>query len=71
MNQEPPWTPELFDLLLGWLDPDRERAADRYLKIQIRLIKIFTCRGCGDPEGLADITIGRVMSRVKRNIADI
>jgi hypothetical protein len=39
-------TQELFDTLLGWLDPDRERAGDKYETVRIRLIKVFTCRGC-------------------------
>lgn len=57
-------TQEPFDLLLAWLDPDREKAGEKYEKIRIRLIKIFTCRSCIDAEGLADRTINRVSSRV-------
>lgn len=62
MNDGP--TQGSFNLLLAWLDPDREKAGEKYEKIRIRLIKIFTCRGCVDAEDLADKAIGRVESRV-------
>ena len=52
-------TQELFDTLLDWLDPDRERAGHRYETIRLRLIKIFTSRGCPEAEELADETINR------------
>ena len=57
-------TQEGFDVLLGWLDPDRERAGSRYEAIRLRLIKIFTCRGCAEAEDLADETINRVAAKV-------
>ncbi len=57
-------TQDLFDKLLRWLDPDRERAAIKYEQIRTRLIKIFTCRGCFDAEELADETINRVASKI-------
>lgn len=53
-----------FDAMLAWLDPDRERAGTKYETIRLRLIKIFTCRGCSEPEELADETINRVASKV-------
>jgi hypothetical protein len=40
-------TQELFDPLLDWLDPDRERAGHKYETIRLKLIKIFTSRGDG------------------------
>jgi RNA polymerase sigma factor (sigma-70 family) len=58
-------TQESFDALLAWLDPNRERAAERYEDIRSRLIKLFTCRGCYEPEDLADETINRVIKRLK------
>jgi DNA-directed RNA polymerase specialized sigma24 family protein len=60
------WAPtqDAFDGLLGWLDPNRERAGEKYETLRLRLIKIFTCRGCRDAEGLADETIDRVMAKV-------
>jgi DNA-directed RNA polymerase specialized sigma24 family protein len=57
-------TQDAFDSLLNWLDADRERAASRYETIRLRLIKIFTCRGCLEAEDLADETINRVTARV-------
>lgn len=57
-------TQESFDHLLGWLGPDREEAGQRYEEIRRSLIKIFTCRGCHEPEDLADETINRVISKL-------
>lgn len=57
-------TQEAFDSLLVWLNPDREQAGSRYEQIRLRLIKIFVCRGCGEPEELADETINRVIRRL-------
>jgi DNA-directed RNA polymerase specialized sigma24 family protein len=54
-KREPP-SPEAFDKLLRWLDPDRDKAANRYLIIQLRLIRIYAAKGCCDPEDLADET---------------
>src|SRR6185369_8016848 len=61
-------TQELFDTLLGWLDPDRERAGHRYETIRLKLIKIFTSRGCSEAEELADETINRVASKLSEII---
>lgn len=57
-------TQESFDALLAWLDPNREQAGKRYEEIRVRLIKIFACRGCYEPEDLADETINRVIKRL-------
>jgi len=56
--------PELFDSLLGWLDPVRDRAAEKYEKIRTSLVRLFASRGCIDADELADETINRVASRV-------
>ncbi len=56
---------EDFDALLDWLDSDREQAGVKYEQIRSSLIKIFTGRGCIDPEELADETINRVTRKVK------
>jgi DNA-directed RNA polymerase specialized sigma24 family protein len=56
---------EAFDALLAWLDSDREQAALKYEKIRRALIKIFTGRGCVEPEDLADETINRVTKKLK------
>jgi DNA-directed RNA polymerase specialized sigma24 family protein len=57
-------TQEQFDQLLDWLDPDRQKAAERYEWIRKRLIKIFVCRGSSTPEDLADRTINRVARKL-------
>lgn len=59
------FSPESFDALLAWLDPDREQAALKYEKIRSGLIKIFTGRACVEPEDLADETINRVARKLK------
>lgn len=64
MTREWEITQEAFDRLLAWLDPDRERAGLRYERIRLRLIKIFTCRGCCEAEDLADETIQRVTRKL-------
>lgn len=64
MNKDWILTQESFDALLAWLDPRREEAGQKYEFIRLRLIKIFTCRGCYEPEELADETINRVSKRL-------
>jgi DNA-directed RNA polymerase specialized sigma24 family protein len=65
MNKNWVLTQESFDALLDWLDPQREKAGQKYEDIRRRLIKIFTCRGCSEPEDLADETINRVTNKLK------
>ena len=36
-------TPEAFEKLLGWLDPDIEVAAEKYEKVRQKLMKLFKC----------------------------
>lgn len=64
MNKNWSLSQEDFDALLAWLDSDREQAGIKYEQIRSRLIKIFTGRGCVDPEELADETINRVTSKL-------
>lgn len=56
-------TKESFDLLLAWLDPDRDQAAKKYEEIRKTLIQIFTWRNLSEAEDLADETINRVARR--------
>jgi len=53
-----------FEALLAWLDPDRERAGDKYEDIRHSLINIFSWQGASDAEDLADETISRVINKV-------
>jgi RNA polymerase sigma factor (sigma-70 family) len=70
MNKDWILTQESFDALLAWLDPERDIAGQKYEEIRIRLIKLFTCRGCYDPEDLADETINRVTKKLKELESD-
>jgi DNA-directed RNA polymerase specialized sigma24 family protein len=65
MKQDTALTQSAFDSLLAWLDHDRDQAGKKYESIRLRLIKIFTCRGCGEAEDLADDTINRVTAKVE------
>jgi DNA-directed RNA polymerase specialized sigma24 family protein len=59
---------ESFEKLLTWLDSNREEAAAKYEGIRGRLIKYFTCNGCGDQaEDLGDETLDRVAKKLERN----
>lgn len=54
-----------FDRLLEWLDPERDRAGEKYESIRYALIELFDSWKCCDPEDLADETINRVAVRVE------
>lgn len=61
------WTPspEDFERLFSWLDPDdRERAGAKYEAIRRNLIQYFMWRGCHKAEELTDETINRVMEKL-------
>ena len=70
MNKSWVLTQESFDALLDWLGPDREQAGHKYEQIRTRLIKIFTSRGCSEPDLLADETINRVTKRLSEIQSD-
>ena len=53
-----------FDRMLVWLNPDREKAAQKYEAIRRRLVEIFASRRFPDAERLADDTIDRVILKV-------
>ena len=60
-------TEESFEKLLTWLDSNRGEAAAKYESIRLRLIKYFTCNGCGDQaEDLGDETFDRVARKLER-----
>jgi DNA-directed RNA polymerase specialized sigma24 family protein len=58
-----------FERMLLWLNPDREKAAQKYEQIRRRLIEIFASRRFLDAECLADNTIDRVILKVPQ-VAD-
>lgn len=53
-----------FDILLTWLDPNREKAWEKYQTILETLIKIFTWRGSRNAEDLAHEVINRVEQKM-------
>ena len=61
---------EPFDALLEWLDPDREKAGQRYEVIRAGLIRIFVSKGVSDAEYYTDEAIDRVMKRLPEIKAD-
>lgn len=58
-----------FDRLLAWLDPDCERAGERYEKIRLKLVRRFGRLGCDEPEQRANETIDRVAQTLAHVIA--
>jgi RNA polymerase sigma factor (sigma-70 family) len=57
-------TKEVFDKFLYWLDPDQERAGERYNRIHHKLCVFFAARGCTDVEDLADETVNRMARQI-------
>jgi len=55
---------DLFDALLEWLDPDREKAGERYETIHAGLVRIFVSKGVSDAGHAADEAMDRVMRRL-------
>ena len=53
-----------FDVLLAWLDPDRDLAAQKYETIRAGLSRIFIAKGFSDAEDLSDDVISRVCKRL-------
>jgi DNA-directed RNA polymerase specialized sigma24 family protein len=60
---------EAFEALLARLDPDSERAGERYEDVRLRLVKFFQWRQAVSPEDLADETIDRVSQRLRDDAA--
>lgn len=57
-------TREAFEHLLARLDPDRERAGEKYEALRQRLIKFFVWWGSEFPEDHADQTFDRVLRKI-------
>lgn len=62
-------TPEQLEALLRSLDPDRDKAGERYEEIRRRLIRFFEWRGCEHAEELTDETITRVARQLARDLS--
>ncbi len=68
MKRERGPTPEEFEKLLGWIDPDREAAGHKLQLILSRITKSFISRGCIDAETLTDEVSNRVAVRIDKVI---
>ena len=64
MAEQDTITREGFSQLLDWLDPDVDQAGSKYEVIRTRLTHMFSCRGCHEPELLADQTMDRVARKM-------
>src|ERR1700741_131841 len=64
MAQDSEIPTESLDEILVWLDPDREVAANLYVRLRTDLTNIFKWKGCVDPEGLTDEVFDRVGRKV-------
>ena len=62
--------PQKFELLLEWLNPVREEAAEKYEQIRQGLIIIFSSRGFANAEDLADEVFNRVMKKIEKLKSD-
>ena len=68
MKDNPALTLEAFDLLLRWLDQNRDAAGEKYEKIRHKLIRVLSGRGCHEADALVDETINRVTRALPRII---
>jgi len=56
------------DPLLALLDPEPDRAAEKYALLRQRLVKFFQWRNCQAPEDLAQDTLRRGFARVSEGV---
>ena len=61
-------TAEAFTKLLARLDPDRERAGERYEDLRRTLVKFFEWRGAPFPEEQTDETFNRVARKLNEGV---
>src|SRR5262245_10915582 len=59
-------TQEALDKLLACLDPNRERAGEKYEQIRGGLVKFFEWRSCSFSQDHADETINRVARKLDK-----
>ena len=57
---------EEFERLLSRLDDDRSRAAEKYLILRRKLVKIFERRGCVAADDLADQALDRIARKLEK-----
>ena len=61
-------TPEALERLLGALDPDRERAAQAYEQLRVRIAGLHRWWGATNGETLADMTLDRVARELAEGV---
>jgi DNA-directed RNA polymerase specialized sigma24 family protein len=61
-------TPEELEALLRLLDPDRERAGERYEELRRQLVRLFGFWGNEEPEELADETLNRMAHKAAEGV---
>lgn len=66
MKKKHPPNNSSFEQLLLWLNPDRDRAGEKYEEIRFKLINIYARRGCIGPDELADKTIDIVRGKLPK-----
>lgn len=57
-----------FVRLLDWLDPEQERAGEKYERLRQKLRLFFEHRGCTSPDDLADRTLDRVARKISMGV---
>jgi DNA-directed RNA polymerase specialized sigma24 family protein len=57
-------TPEAFDRLLSFLDPDRDRAGEKYETLRLKLMRFFGSRACRTAEDRADEVFDRLAKKL-------
>ena len=67
MTRDSAIPPESLEETLAWLNPDRGVAATIYVQLRHDLAKLFSYKGCADPEGLTD----EVFDRVAKKLNDV
>jgi RNA polymerase sigma factor (sigma-70 family) len=54
-----------YELLLAQLDVDRGKADHEFHQLRQKLVKVFECRRCFDPEACADEAFSRIARRLE------
>jgi DNA-directed RNA polymerase specialized sigma24 family protein len=62
-------TPDAFERLLAFLDPDTGTAGQKYERVRVKLTKFFQWRGVAYPEQYADKAIDRGARRLQEGVA--
>jgi len=64
MSKRKPPSHEAFEKLLAWLDPHPDKAVEKYHTLYLRLVRIFSAKGCAEAEDLADQTVNVVALKI-------